>query len=405
MKEASELCVIGGGPAGLRAAEAASAAGVRVSLFDAMPSVGRKFLVAGRGGLNLTKIDAGFAQRFRGPGMPAKLWPELLSEFGPEETRAWASGLGVETFVGSGKRVYPEGMKAAPLLRRWVARLRGQGVRFFPRHRWTGFTPSSREAGWAADFQTPEGPRTVTAGAVVLALGGGSWPTTGSDGGWVAALEKMGIAISALVPANCGWEVNWPTAFLAEAEGRPLKNISASAGGQTLSGELLITRYGLEGGAVYALAPAFRAMADPVVHLDLKPAFSLEELLCRMRTAKRLHLHEAGERWRLDATARALLAHHPLHAEWASVPDLAAVVKACPIRLVGPRPLAEAISSAGGIRWSEVRSDLMLKAMPGIFLAGEMLDWEAPTGGYLIQGCLATGTRAGREAANWLGKP
>jgi len=402
MKAACELCVIGGGPAGLRAAEVASVAGVRVSLFDAMPSVGRKFLVAGRGGLNLTGIDPDFSGRFSGPGMPASLWPELLSEFGPEATRAWAAGLGIETFVGSGKRVYPAGMKAAPLLRRWVARLRAQGVKFFPRHRWIALnTDEGREVA----FQTPTGHCKVRAGAVLLALGGGSWPVTGSDGGWVPVFEKMGIAVAPLVPTNCGWEVDWPTDFLAVAGGRPLKNISIRAEGRTVAGELLITNYGIEGGAIYALAPALRDMKDPLVSIDLKPAFSLEELLSRMSGAKRLHLHEAGERWRLGATARALLAHHPLRAQWSSVPELAAAVKACPLRLVRPRPLAEAISAAGGVRWSEVNSDLMLRAWPGIFLAGEMLDWEAPTGGYLIQGCLATGTRAGRAAANWLGKP
>ena len=406
--ECCELCVVGGGPAGLRAAEVASDAGARVALFEAMPSVGRKFLIAGRGGLNLTKVDDGFAGRFSGPSMPALLWPGILAEFGPEETRAWAAGLGVETFVGSGKRVYPVGLKAAPLLRRWVVRLRAQGVRFFPRHRWCGLTratESSEGFPWDVYFQTPSGSCSVSAGAVVLALGGGSWPSTGSDGGWVPVIKEMGVGVEPLVSANCGWEVEWPPEFLAEAEGRPLKNISVSAGGHTVFGELLITGYGLEGGAIYAITPALRPMADPCVHIDLKPAFSLEQLLSRMSAAKRLHVHEACERWRLDATARLLLAHHPLRSSWTSVAGLAAAVKACPIRLRGPRALAEAISSAGGVRWSEMNSELMVTAMPGIFLAGEMLDWEAPTGGYLIQGCLSTGTRAGREAARWLAKP
>ena len=400
-----KICVVGGGPAGLRAAEVAADAGVRVALFDAMPSVGRKFLVAGRGGLNLTKVDDGIAGRFRGPGMPASLWPELLSDFGPEDLRAWAAGLGVETFVGSGKRVYPVGMKAAPLLRRWVVRLRAQGVKVFSRHRWHGLAQRPDHGGWTLDFQSPDGSCQANADAVVLALGGGSWPSTGSNGEWVPLLEKLGIAVGPLVPSNCGWVVAWPAAFLAEAEGRPLKNISASAGGQVVSGELLITSYGLEGGSIYALTPALRAMEEPVVHVDLKPAFSLETMLSRMSAAKRLHLHEACERWRLDAVARALLTHHPSRDQWTSVSELAAAVKSCPISLCGPRPLAEAISSAGGVRWAEVNSDLMARSLPGIFVAGEMLDWEAPTGGYLIQGCLATGTRAGRAAARWLAKP
>ncbi len=399
MNGRGRLCVVGGGPAGLRAAEVASAAGVRVAVFDAMPSVGRKFLVAGRGGLNITRIDANFAARYSGPGMPEFLWGGLIDGFGPDATREWAEGLGVETFVGAGRRVYPAGMKAAPLLRRWVARLRAQGVEFFSRHRWRGLAGQG-----ALEFQTPSGAVRVEAGAVVLALGGGSWPSTGSDGGWVGILRQAGVDVAALEPSNCGWECAWTEEFLAAAEGQPLKNVSIHAGGQAVSGELLITGYGLEGGPVYALTPELRKMVDPVLQIDLKPAFSLEELLRRMPEPKRLHLHEAAERWRLGLVARALLAHHPLRESWTSVPALASAVKSCPIRLAGPRPLSEAISSAGGVRWCGVDENLMLRARPGIFVAGEMLDWEAPTGGYLIQGCLATGTRAGHVAAKWMGE-
>jgi len=397
MNERGRLCVVGGGPAGLRAAEVASAAGANVAVFDAMPSVGRKFLVAGRGGLNITRIDADFAARYSGPGMPENLWEGLIAEFGPDAAREWVEGLGVETFVGSGRRVYPAGMKAAPLLRRWVGRLRAQGVEFFPRHRWSGLAgPRTLE------FETPSGAVGVEAGAVVLALGGGSWPSTGSDGGWVGILRGAGVDVAALEPSNCGWECAWTEEFLAAAEGQPLKNVSIHAGGQAVAGEILITGYGLEGGPVYALTPELRKMAEPVLHIDLKPAFSFEELLRRMPEPKRFHIHEAAERWRLGQIARALLANYPLRAEWNSVSALASAVKAYPVRLTGSRPLAEAISSAGGVRWSGVDDCLMLRARPGIFVAGEMLDWEAPTGGYLIQGCLATGTRAGRAAAKWM---
>jgi len=283
------LCVIGAGPAGLRAAEVAAASGVRVAIFDAMPSAGRKFLVAGRGGLNLTNADADMAARYSGPGMPDGLWRDLLGEFGSEALRAWAAELGVETFVASSGRVYPREMKSAPLLRRWVIRLKSQGVEFHVRHRWTAIRPGS--SGWELDFETPDGTRTLQFRAVVLALGGGSWPKTGSDGAWQGILRSLDVVVNPLVPANCGWEAAWPPQLLAEAEGHPLKNVAASAGGTTAGGELLITSYGLEGGLIYLLTPALRA--SPTLHLDLKPAFSQAELVARLTAPGRFHLHEA----------------------------------------------------------------------------------------------------------------
>lgn len=398
---AINLAIIGGGPAGLRAAEVAAAAGAVVTLYDAKPSVGRKFLVAGRGGLNLTHTEAPerFATRYRGPEQPSGLWATLLAEFDAAALRDWAAELGVDTFAATSGRVYPREMKAAPLLRRWVLRLRGAGVQFESRHRWTGLRPG---APWQVDFQTAGETRTVKADAVILALGGGSWPETGSDGGWVPVLETLGVMVAPLVPANCGWELPWPAAVLAQAEGKPLKNIVARAGGTSSVGELLVTRYGLEGGAIYQLGAALRAMQEPEIVIDFKPSHTVEQLVKKLGHCPRNFLAEARSRWRLCDATFAILDNLPGGAPFASAKSLASTVKGCALRLAGPRPLTEAISSAGGVRWSELDSSLMVRRLPGVFVAGEMIDWEAPTGGYLMQGCFATGTRAARGALEWL---
>ena len=387
----SHIAVIGGGPAGLRAAEVAAAGGARVTLYDAKPSVGRKFLVAGRGGLNLTKDEPRdvFATRYSDPAR----WPALLADFDADALRAWAAGLGVETFTASTGRVYPRELKAAPLLRRWVQRLRASGVHFAMRHRWTGLRAGAR---WQLDF-AGEGDRVITAeaDAVILALGGGSWPDTGSDGAWTAILEKLGVALAPLQPANCGWECAWPPAVLALA-GQPLKNIAACAGDCAVAGELLVTEYGLEGGALYQLAPVLRAMPAPQIVIDFKPSQTVEQLAKKMTGVTRDLLATARQRWHLSDAAHAILAAQA--EDISTVAALAALAKACAIPLTRPRPLAEAISSAGGVRWDALDDSLMLRQLPGVFVAGEMIDWEAPTGGYLITGCLATGTRAGRGA-------
>jgi uncharacterized flavoprotein (TIGR03862 family) len=393
------IAVIGGGPAGLRAAEVLAENGAPVTLFDAKASVGRKFLVAGSGGLNLTKAEppARFATRYRGPEMPPDFWPARLAECGPDDLRAWASGLGVETFAASTGRVYPREMKAAPLLRGWVRRLRGLGVRFAMHHRLAAI----RDDG-ALEFGTPDGPQIVAPRAAILALGGGSWPETGSDGGWVGALEKCGVAIAPLRPANCGWEVAWPAEVLAEAEGAPLKNIAARAGGEQARGELVLTRYGLEGGAIYQLGAALRAMERPELEIDFKPDLTADALRAKLGPARRNWLAEATQRWKLTPAAVAILAHHPDATNWTTAEAWIAAVKNCRVALTGPRPIAEAISSAGGVRWSELDTRLMLRKLPGIFVAGEMIDWEAPTGGYLMQGCFATGAHAARGALDWV---
>jgi uncharacterized flavoprotein (TIGR03862 family) len=394
------ITIIGGGPAGLRAAEVAAAGGAEVTLFDAQPAVGRKFLVAGRGGLNLTHAEpsAQLATHYTGPEQPDDLWGSLLTEFDAEALRQWAAKLGVETFTAINGRVYPRDLQAAPLLRRWVQRLRAAGVKFAVRQHWIGLRPGAR---WQVDFQVEGGTRTVEADAVILALGGGSWPQTGSDGGWISVLEKLGVAIAPLMPANCGWELSWPAALLAQAEGRPLKNITARAGETTVAGELLVTRYGLEGGAIYQLGPALRAMLEPEIVIDFKPAHTVEQLVKKLGNCPRNFLAEAHSRWRLSDAAFAILENLPGYGPATSAESLAARVKGCGLKLTGPRPLAEAISSAGGVRWRELDSSLMLRRLPGIFVAGEMIDWEAPTGGYLMQGCFATGTRAARSALEW----
>ena len=398
-----KIAIIGGGPAGLRAAEMAVASGASVTLFDAKPSVGRKFLVAGRGGLNLTHAEPQerFVTRYTGPGQPPELWRGLIAEFDADALRKWSAELGVETFAATSGRVYPREMKAAPLLRRWVHRLREGGIHFMLRHRWTGLRAAAK---WRVDFQVEGETRTTEADAVILALGGGSWPDTGSDGGWISIVDELGVAVAPLAPANCGWEIAWPPAVLAQAEGMPLKNILARAGDATATGELLVTAYGLEGGAIYQLGAALRAMREPEIVIDFKPAHSVGELVRKLGNCRRNFLAEARSRWRLCTATFAILENLTAGEPFNSAEALAMRVKGCPLRLAGPRPLAEAISSAGGVRWSELDSSLMVRRLPGVFVAGEMIDWEAPTGGYLMQGCFATGTRAASGALEWLQK-
>jgi uncharacterized flavoprotein (TIGR03862 family) len=391
-----QLAVIGGGPAGLRAAEVAAGAGILVTLYDGKPSVGRKFLVAGKGGLNLTHGESleRFVSRYSGPGQPGEIWQNLISQFTPSDLRNWAADLGVETFQATSGRVYPRALKAAPLLRRWIERLRGLGVQFAMNHRWTSLEPGPP---YRLGFENGS---STTADAVVFALGGGSWTKTGSDGRWAEIFAKLGIAQHPLAPANCGWEHAWPPEILAAAEGLPLKNLHVRAGGQVAVGELMLTRYGLEGGAIYQLGASLRAMPEPAIAIDFKPTFTHAQLVAKMQSVRRNFLDEARVRWKLSGPAHAILSRSP----WPDADALAREVKHCVIPLIGPRPLDEAISSAGGVCWSELDCNLMLKKLPGLFVAGEMIDWEAPTGGYLMQGCFATATRAAESAAKWLSK-
>jgi uncharacterized flavoprotein (TIGR03862 family) len=320
----------------------------------------------------------------------------LLGDFGPEELRAWASELGVETYVGTSGRVFPRGQKAAGLLRSWVRRLRASGVTFRTGARLTGLT---REANnWRIAFHGTDENFAVVADAVVLALGGASWPETGSDGSWPEILASHGIEIAPWQPANCGWNVDWSSELLARAEGLPLKNLTVRAAEESVSGELLITQYGLEGGAIYRLGRTLRSMSEPWITIDFKPQLSAEAMRARIQNLP--ELKDWFRAWKLSASAVALLETTP-PADPADVEGMIARVKNFAIDLSGPRPIAEAISSAGGVPWRELDDSLMLRKLPGVFLAGEMIDWEAPTGGYLLQGCFATATRAGRAAAQF----
>jgi uncharacterized flavoprotein (TIGR03862 family) len=278
-----------------------------------------------------------------------------------------------------------------------VRRLRGLGVRFAMHHRLAAIRDDS-----ALEFETSDGSQIVAPRATILALGGGSWPETGSDGGWVSALEKSGIAVTPLQPANCGWEVAWPPGVLAAAEGAPLKNIAVRVGHEQARGELVVTRHGLEGGAIYQLGAALRAMERPALEIDFKPDLTADALRAKLGPARRNWLAEATQRWKLSPAAAAILGHHPDAVNWTTAEAWINAVKACRIALTAPRPLAEAISSAGGVRWSELDARLMLRRRPGVFVAGEMIDWEAPTGGYLMQGCFATGAHAAHGALEWL---
>lgn len=393
-RSSTEVLVIGGGPAGLRAAEVAAAAGAGVIVADAQRSVGRKFLIAGRGGLNLTHGEPveNFPSRY---GTEAERWRDLLQEFGPDALRSWAAELEVETYVGTSGRVFPRGQKAAGLLRGWVHRLRAAGVRFDVGCRLTALAKESDA--WRVEFERDAETMAVEAGAVVLALGGASWPETGSDGTWPKMLAAHGVRTTPWAPANCGWNVEWPAGFLERAEGLPLKNLTLTAAGESVSGELLITRYGIEGGAIYRLGPLLRSMSDPRVTLDLKPQLSAEAVRQRL-------VDRSGMKWpqalKLSPAAAALLETF-FPDECAYPEQLVERVKKFPLPLTSARPIAEAISSAGGVCWDELDGNLMLQKMSGVFVAGEMIDWEAPTGGYLLQGCFSTGTRAGRIAGAW----
>lgn len=402
------LSIVGGGPAGLRAAEVALNAGLQITLFEGKPTVGRKFLVAGHGGLNLTHSEQQeqFASRYQGG--KAEFWTCLLEEFGNQEMRVWASQLGIETFIGTSGRVFPKEFKAAPLLRRWVERLRSQGVRFQTRHYLKDI--SRKDDQFLLEFQIDKGIKEYPADSVILALGGASWPKTGSDAAWVPLIKSLEVEVTPLCPANCGWNVDWHPDILHSAEGLPLKNIAVSSGGKTISGELLITRYGLEGGALYQLGSTLRSLPDPVLTIDLKPSFSIQELIQKIPNSyhsKGELLIAAAKAWRLHTAPLALLRQHVMEtteSDSLSPTLLATTAKALSITLMSPRPIEEAISSAGGVAFSELDEHLMVSRLPGLFVAGEMIDWEAPTGGYLLQGCFATGTRAAQGAVAYLKK-
>ncbi len=403
------VVIVGGGPAGLMAAEALAATGrTEIEVFDGMPSVGRKFLMAGKGGMNITHAEplVDFIGRY---GERAGQLAPLIAAFGPAEVREWIHGLGIETFVGTSGRIFPREMKAAPLLRAWLHRLRGQGVKFHVRHRWLG---------WSTDgclrFATPAGEIEVAAAATILALGGGSWAKLGSDGAWVPLLAARDICVAPLKPANCGFDVAWSPYFSERFAGAAVKAVSAKCDGRGNSdrpakkGEFNITATGIEGGLVYALAASLRDRlagdGRAALILDLAPGRSLERLtadLARPRGRDSLANHlrrHAGIEGVKAGLLREFLRPEALN----NAAGLAAAIKALPLPVTATRPLDEAISTAGGVVFAGLDENLMLKQQPGLFLAGEMLDWEAPTGGYLLTACLASGRAAGLGVGRWL---
>lgn len=402
-----KIAVIGGGPAGLMAAETARAAGAQVDLYDAMASVGRKFLLAGKGGLNLTHAEPlePFLARY---GSRRKQIEPMLNVFGPEALCAWADSLGITTFTGSSGRIFPQDMKAAPLLRAWLRRLRMAGVQFHVRHRWTGWDESG-----ALTFSTPKGSISVRADATIVALGGGSWPKLGSDAAWVPLLKERGVTIAPLQPANCGFDITWSEHLRTKYAGHPVKSVAVVVknvrGDESWHrGEFVITETGLEGGAIYTVSAQLRdeilRKGAATLWLDLTPDRNLNRLtqdLSQPRGKRTVATHL--QRYaRIDGVKAALLRESLPKQDFTDPACLAPGIKKLPLKLVAARPLEEAISTAGGVRFEALDERLMIRKLPGVFCAGEMLDWEAPTGGYLLTGCFATGRAAGAGAVAWL---
>jgi uncharacterized flavoprotein (TIGR03862 family) len=399
------VAVIGGGPAGLMAAETLAKSGARVTVYEQKPSFGRKFLMAGRGGLNLTHSEdvEQFLARY---GAAERHLRGSIEKFSRTDLIAWAEALGQETFTGSSGRVFPKAMKASPLLRAWIARLSALGVEFMLRHAWKGWD------GGALCFRTPDGDLPVKADATVLALGGASWPKLGSDGVWVRILEDSGVSVSKLKPANCGFAANWTEHFRERHAGQPLKAIALNFDDRTERGEVMITRDGLEGGAIYALSAPLRAgierQGGAILLFDLRPDVSREKLETQLQSSrgkdslsnflrKKIHLSSAAT----GLLNEIAIGQGAMLAEMNS-PALASLIKSVPVKLMAAAPIERAISTAGGVRFDQIDRNFMLLAKPGVFVAGEMLDWEAPTGGYLLHACFATGASAGRGVLQWL---
>ncbi len=402
------VVIIGGGPAGLMAAEVLNGHGVKVDVYDSMASLGRKFLMAGKSGLNLTHSEPfeQFASRY---GNRREQIEPLLRSFGPDELREWARGLGIETFVGTSGRVFPREMKASPLLRAWLKRLNDLGVNFHLRHRWNG-SIAAEDGGLSIEFETPEGEKTVNADAVVLALGGGSWARLGSDGAWVNWLNQAGVKVEALKPSNCGFDVAWSPHFRERFDGQPIKSVVLSFESFHQQGEFIVTKDGVEGSLIYAASALIRdeieAKGKAVMTLDMAPDRSHEwlvEKLSKPRGSRSMSSH-LEKTVGLKGVKVGLLHEFMPKEDFANMERLAFFIKQMPIPLIAPRPLDEAISSAGGVTFESLDENLMIRDLPGIFCAGEMLDWEAPTGGYLLTACFASGRVAGLGVMKWLEK-
>ncbi len=388
------------------AAEVLSQAGVKVDLYDAMPSVGRKFLMAGKGGMNITHSEPfdKFLSRY---GSRRAYIKPMLDTFGPEALRAWARNLGIETFVGSSGKVFPVDMKAAPLLRAWLHRLRANGVSFYMRHQWLGWDDGMLR------FLTPAGEAKVRADAVVLALGGGSWARLGSTGAWVPLLAQRGVSVEPLQPSNCGFDVGWSELFRSRFAGQPLKSVQASftnsAGSDFCQlGELVVTADGVEGNLIYKMSALLREQivtsGTALIYLDLAPGKDKQFLIDRIAQPRGKHTmaNHLRKRIGIDSLKAGLLREVLLKEDFDNPTRLCETIKALPVKLVAARPIDEAISSAGGVSFEALDKHLMIRSMPGVFCAGEMLDWEAPTGGYLLTACFASGRVAGAGVLAWL---
>lgn len=394
--------IIGGGPAGLMAAEVISAHGVKVDVYDSMQSVGRKLLMAGKSGLNITHSDPFdvFVSRY---GKRRENIEPLLKEFGADQLREWVHGLGIQTFIGTSGRVFPMGMKASPLLRAWLIRLNASNVTVHLRHKWTGFLPDG-----SLHFNTPDGDVTIKADTVVLALGGGSWRRLGSDGAWVETLNQAGAEVEALRPSNCGFDVTWSEHFREKYDGHPVKTVVLSFGDFRGQGEFIITKEGVQGGLIYTASALMRDEIDAngkaILYLDLKPDRTLEWLKVKLShpRGKRSLASYLEKTLGIYTVKAGLLREFVSKEDFTNAEKLAGFIKALPVPLAAPRPLDEAISSAGGVTFESLDENMMLKKLPGVFCAGEMLDWEAPTGGYLLTACFSSGYTAGTGALKWL---
>lgn len=401
------VAVIGGGPAGLMAAEVLRHNGVKVDVYEAMPSVGRKFLMAGKGGMNITHAEPLQTFRTRYGSREQQITP-ILDVMPPDALRNWIHAMGIETFVGSSGRVFPREMKAAPLLRSWLHQLRHSGVSIHVRHRWLGWQQNN-----VLRFATPTGEKTIHADAVIIALGGGSWARLGSDGAWVSLLEQHGITVAPLQPANCGFNTSWSEHFSSRFAGQPIKTVALSYADLSgvmhrKQGELMITQHGIEGGLIYAVSAGIRDRitvdGSAIVYLDLLPDRDIQQVthdIAHPRGSKSMSSH-LQSRLGIKGVKAGLLRELTSRQDYAEPQRLATVIKQLPLQLLSPRPLDEAISSAGGVKFEALNDKLMLTSLPGVFCAGEMLDWEAPTGGYLLTACFATGKAAALGALDWL---
>lgn len=403
------IAIIGAGPAGLMAAEILCHAGMQVDLYDSMPSVGRKFLMAGKGGMNITHSEPlkKFITRYGAAQSRLEPW---INNFSPDMLRAWINDLGIDTFIGSSGRVFPDEMKAAPLLRSWLQRLKNHGLRVHTRHQWLGWVDDSTRR---LRFLTPNGEKIVAADLTILTLGGASWPKLGSTGAWVDILQAQGITVNKLQPSNCGFKCQWSPHLQQHVAGHPLKAVTITFSNQSKQilqkrGECIITADGVEGGFIYALSAPIRDVihqkGSATIYLDLTPDTSLDNLIKRLTSGnnKQSLSNRLRKYLHLDSIKISLLREILPASTMQNTLQLCQSIKALPVKLTATQPIEEAISSAGGVAFTELNEHLMLHKLPGVFCAGEMLDWEAPTGGYLLTGCFATGRAAGLGAEYWL---